>query len=155
MAGSGTVLAGGEVGVRVTPSVTLGGAGYALLRRVQIREGAGGPTALGFGYGGAFAEYRRPMPGEAPGGRAVSARLLVGAGNTDLIRLGTGAELGTENVFVVHPSAGADLPVTDWLESSVRAGYRWSTELNRLPGVATGAVRGVTVSVGLRLIHSP
>lgn len=155
LAGSGTVLAGGEVGVRITPSITLGGAGYALLRRVRIQEGAGGPTALGFGYGGAYGEYRHPMPGEEPGGRTVSARLLVGAANTDLVRMGSGADLGTENVLVVHPSVGAELPVRGWLEAGVRAGYRWSTELDRLPGVGTGAVRGVTATIALRFIHGP
>lgn len=155
VASSGTVLAGGDVAVRLTPGTVVGGTGFALLQKVHIERGAGGPTALGFGYGGAFAEYRRPMPGENRGGRSVSARLTAGAAKADLVRAGTNTDLGTENVFLVHPAVGVDLPVLDWAEASVRAGYRWSTALGRLPGVAAGAVRGVTATISVRFIHSP
>ena len=156
VAGSSSVLAGGEVGLHLTRSIAIGGSGFTLLRRVRVPGGAGGPTALGFSYGGAFVEYRRPMPGEEEeDGRTLSARLLVGAANTDLVRAGTGADLGAENVLVTHPALGADLPLLSWLSSSIRAGYRWSTEVNDLPGVGAGALRGPTISVGLRLIHTP
>lgn len=143
------VLLGGRAGLRFPSGFVLRGGGHALVQPLSL-SGAASPFHLTFGYGGVGLEVSSTR------GRAESSvALLLGAGHGEVRSRFTGAELASENVVVVEPEGGVRLLVHPALALGATVGYRWVSDLEKLPGIAPGGLRGWSLSLSARLQQRP
>lgn len=135
-------------GIRVTPSLSVGGAGRVVPGPVEIGRVALRNLEMSFGYGGIFVEYEARGP--SPSWSWIGS-LLVGAGNADVREVETSLRLDSDNFFVSEPGVGIrrDLP---WrLSASARASWRLVWGVEDLRGVAASDLSSPVVGIGLTI----
>lgn len=142
------VFAGAYGGWLIDHRLMLGLGGYALLSRLRARTEAeelyspyGLPLHTRFHYGGVMVEYFL-----APSRLIhLTARSLIGGGfvgyrdgmQGGMMWGGTGYDHGPGSVFVfvVEPSVGVELNITDWIRVAAEGGYRHVGGLDDLIGL--------------------
>lgn len=127
---------------------TFGGAGWVLTDPVELPGGEPG-TGLGLkvSYAGVLTGWELIRSGRLRG----EARVLWGAGNAKLELPVVETEIAADNFLVVEPGVSADLLLIGPLHVSGALSYRWATGVEDLPGVSTGHLRGLSVSLGLAI----
>ena len=145
--GDATVLLEVAAGLRLPAGVRVGGAGYLLPAPVDAGRVALQELELSAGWGGLFAEAGTDAP-VGPG--RWTARLLVGAGNTDVDEVTTGLRLDSDNFVVIQPDVGAEVRLTSGLRAAVRFSWRWVGGTEGLPGVDTSDLQGPGLHLRLR-----
>lgn len=143
------VLLGARAGLRFPSGLLLLGSGHALARPLEL-AGASAPFHLTLGYGGVGVGAVLQREGVEP-----IFSLLVAAAHGEVRSRFTGAELASENLFVLEPTAGGTLALHPVLAVGASLGYRWTSPVEKLPGISSGGLRGWNLSLSARLQQRP
>jgi hypothetical protein len=136
------------LGLAISPSLSVGGAGHLAPGSADLGEIAFQEVELQWGYGGIFVRMEHPGPTD---GSAWHGQILLGAGNGDVEDRTTGLLLDSDNFFVVQPSVGLSRSIRRRFAGSLTLGYRWIAGLEDLRGVRTGDLRAASLHLGLRV----
>jgi hypothetical protein len=137
-------MAGAAALLRVGGDFFFGGAGYLMLRPLDLSQPGSG-LELRMAYGGVLTGLRLHE-----GGRfRWDARLLVGAGNAKAIVPVVGTELRSDNFGVVEPEITASIWAMRLVSVRVGAGYRFVYGVQGLPRVSPEQLRGIFIGASV------
>lgn len=146
-------LLGLEGGLRLSESVEATAEGVLALRRIRVSpDDSPDRVELTLGYGGVGIRYH---PGSGSGSNGLSLGALLGAGTARVRSALVDQEIGTDNFFVVEPSAAYQWYVRGPLIASLAVGYRFTPGSDPLPSLPAGEIQGTVFSAALRLVRSP
>lgn len=149
MAEGTPLFLGGRAGLQFPSGFLLRGGGRGLTRPLAL-TGASSPFELTFGYGGVGVGYALDGHRTEP-----SVSILLAAGHGEVRSRFTGAELASENLFVVEPEVSLRRMVHPTLALGASGGYRWVSAVEQLPGISPGGLRGWILSLSFRLQQRP
>ena len=142
------VHAGGWAGLVFADRLAIGGAGYALLRDVElVGTEAGIGFDLGMGYGGLYFAYWKPISQRFMG----QVGLLAGAGHAEVRDRLVGQEVGSDNFFVLEPDLSVFFEVHPRIRFGTSFGYRSAHGVDNLPTVSAEDLRSATATLSLRI----
>jgi hypothetical protein len=140
--------AGWWAGLVFGDRLAIGGAGYALLRDVEL---VGSEAGIGFdlrmGYGGLYFAYWRPVSRRVTG----QVGLLTGAGHAEVRDRLVGREVGSDNFLVLEPDLAVLFEVHSRVRLGVSLGYRSAHGIENLPTVSAEDLRSATATLSLRI----
>jgi hypothetical protein len=146
-------LLGLEGGLRLSRSWEATAEGVLALRRIRVSPDDSPDRAeLTLGYGGLGLRYH---PGSGSGSNGLILGTLLGAGTARVSSALVNQEVGTDNFFVIEPSAAYQWYVRGPLIASIALGYRFTPGSDPLPSLPAGEIQGTVVSAAFRLVRNP
>jgi hypothetical protein len=130
------VFVGGRGGWIINHTFVLGGGGYGLANDIRLTDG--GTRDLEFGYGGLELEYINSSDNLIH----FTIYTLIGGG-------GISTDFGEDGVFVLEPSANAELNITRYFRVNAGAGYRWVSGVDT-PGLSTSDMSAFVGQLSLK-----
>lgn len=138
------------MGLLIRDSFRLGAAAWVTLDGAELGGGSGGSgTALKMDvyYWGVAPAWRLDLAEGWDG----SLGVLIGAGNARVSSQFPSAELGAVNFFVMEPEAEVRFRPWEQFGFSASLGYRYTGNVDRLPGIQSGGLGGFTVGLGAQV----
>ncbi len=139
---------GGWAGLVFGGRLAVGGAGFALLRDVElVGPEAGIGFDLGMGYGGLYLAYWKELSARVTG----QLGFLAGAGHAELTDRLIGREVGSDNFPVVEPDLSLFFTIRPGVHIGASIGYRMAWSVDNLATVSAKDLRATTGTLSLRV----
>jgi hypothetical protein len=147
----GAVMFGGRGGVKVTPSLMLGGSAYGTMTEIDGPKGAipeaPGPLYVKFETFAFDLEYATPPT--APTHLTLGASL--GGVAVHYMQEENHEQYGeTDFALLLEPAVGVEQRVNDWLHLNLAVSYRLVSGVEQ-PGLENGDISGVAAALAVKL----
>jgi hypothetical protein len=129
MLGTSGVFVGGRGGWVINHTFMIGGGGYGLVNDVRVKDITigGQPAYLGFGYGGMCLEFT----GNSEKLIHYTIGVMIGGGGVEYRdSLYNFKDHNWDAVFVLEPSLGVEMNVTNFFRLGLGASYRYVSGVN-------------------------
>jgi hypothetical protein len=148
VAGVDRFHAGGWAGLVFGGRLAIGGAGFALLKDVElVGSEAGTGFDLGMGYGGLYLAYWKPVSPRFTG----QVGLLAGAGHAQVTDRLMGREVGSDNFPVLEPDLSLFFAFHPRIRLGASLAYRMAWDVENLPTASAKDMRAATATLSLRI----